>query len=150
MKIEWASNFRSDGTRCKPPPSTMHGWLAKMRGTLLGDEDLRSKGMREMREARAYKANQRKRQQARTGQGFMSLFTVGSSRQKRPVRQLTRGSRASTSTKPRLSTRNHQSSHQSRPSYKSSRSSNTTQRPTRITQPRPRPRPSGRRSGGPH
>lgn len=148
MKIEWASSFRSDGTRCKPPPSTMHGWLAKMRGTLLGDEDLRSKGMKEMRDARAYKAARRKRQQARTGQGLMSFFTVGSSRRTHPARQLTRGSRGSTSTKPRQLTRNHQSSHQSRPSYKTSRSSNTTQRPTRITQPRPRPRPSGRRSGG--
>ncbi|KAF9464364.1 hypothetical protein BDZ94DRAFT_1256273 [Collybia nuda] len=58
MKIEWASSvrlyrffhsfsryslaiplkFRADGTRRRPPPSTMHGWLAKMRGTLIGDE----------------------------------------------------------------------------------------------------------------
>jgi hypothetical protein len=37
------AQFRSDGSRRKPPPSTMHGWLAKMRGTLLGNEDLRSK-----------------------------------------------------------------------------------------------------------
>ncbi|KAJ7904713.1 hypothetical protein B0H14DRAFT_2664075 [Mycena olivaceomarginata] len=37
----------------------MHGWLAKMRGTLLGNEDLRSKGMREMRDARAYKRAKR-------------------------------------------------------------------------------------------
>lgn len=37
------SQFRADGSRRKPPPSTMHGWLAKMRGTLLGNETLRSK-----------------------------------------------------------------------------------------------------------
>ena len=35
--------FRPDGSRRTPPPSTMHGWLAKMRGTLLGDEDLRTR-----------------------------------------------------------------------------------------------------------
>ncbi|CAK5262976.1 unnamed protein product [Mycena citricolor] len=61
MKIEWASNFRSDGSRRRPPPSTMHGWLAKMRGTLLGDEDLRSKGMREMRDAKSFKQNKSKK-----------------------------------------------------------------------------------------
>ncbi|KAF7352620.1 hypothetical protein MVEN_01227600 [Mycena venus] len=55
MKIEWASHFRSDGSRRKPPPSVMHGWLAKMRGTLLGNEDLRTKGMQEMRAARHYR-----------------------------------------------------------------------------------------------
>ncbi|KAF5388060.1 hypothetical protein D9615_000566 [Tricholomella constricta] len=43
MKIEWASSFRPDGSRRRPPPSSMHGWLAKMRGTLLGNEELRSK-----------------------------------------------------------------------------------------------------------
>ncbi|KAK7061894.1 hypothetical protein R3P38DRAFT_2832155 [Favolaschia claudopus] len=61
MKIEWASHFRSDGSRRNPPPSTMHGWLAKMRGTLLGNEDLRSKGMQEMRAARRYKQDKRSR-----------------------------------------------------------------------------------------
>ncbi|KAJ7180292.1 hypothetical protein C8R43DRAFT_1229881 [Mycena crocata] len=59
MKIEWASHFRSDGSKRKPPPSVMHGWLAKMRGTLLGNEELRSKGMREMRDARHYKKAKR-------------------------------------------------------------------------------------------
>ncbi|KAJ7228465.1 hypothetical protein GGX14DRAFT_413286, partial [Mycena pura] len=55
MKIEWPSHFRSDGSRRKPPPSVMHGWLAKMRGTLLGNEELRSKGMAEMRDAQRNK-----------------------------------------------------------------------------------------------
>ncbi|KAJ7683969.1 hypothetical protein B0H17DRAFT_1073141 [Mycena rosella] len=55
MKIEWASHFRNDGSRRKPPPSVMHGWLAKMRGTLIGNEALRTKGMQEMRAARSYK-----------------------------------------------------------------------------------------------
>ncbi|KAJ7929970.1 hypothetical protein B0H13DRAFT_1595843, partial [Mycena leptocephala] len=51
--------FRSDGSRRQPPPSVMHGWLAKMRGTLLGNEALRSKGMQEMRAARHYKKSKR-------------------------------------------------------------------------------------------
>ncbi|KAG6915661.1 hypothetical protein DXG01_010531 [Tephrocybe rancida] len=43
LKIEWASSFNSDGTSRKPDPSTMHGWYAKLRGTLSGNEDLRNK-----------------------------------------------------------------------------------------------------------
>ncbi|PBL02313.1 hypothetical protein ARMGADRAFT_249872 [Armillaria gallica] len=56
MKIEWAADFHRDGSRRRHPiPNTMHGWLAKMRGTIIGDEKLRSKGMREMKAAREYK-----------------------------------------------------------------------------------------------
>ncbi|KAJ7843001.1 hypothetical protein B0H14DRAFT_2359250, partial [Mycena olivaceomarginata] len=32
--------FRRDGSRRKPIPYVMHGWLAKMRRTLLGNEEL--------------------------------------------------------------------------------------------------------------
>ncbi|ESK94441.1 hypothetical protein Moror_8099 [Moniliophthora roreri MCA 2997] len=61
MKIEWASDFHSDGTRrSRPRPSGMHGWLAKMRGTLIGDEKLRSRGMREIREAKALRNSSKK------------------------------------------------------------------------------------------
>ncbi|KAJ7240339.1 hypothetical protein B0H12DRAFT_1326480 [Mycena haematopus] len=80
MKIEWASHFRSDGSRRKPPPSTMHGWLAKLRGTLSGNEELRSKGMREMRAAREYKRSKRsqpkpkRRSVARRDTGSSALF----------------------------------------------------------------------------
>jgi hypothetical protein len=35
--------IRRDGSIRPPRPSTMHGWLAKMRGTLLGNERLRNK-----------------------------------------------------------------------------------------------------------
>ena len=37
------SQLRSDGTRRRPPPNTLHGWLAKMRGTLTGNEELRTR-----------------------------------------------------------------------------------------------------------
>ncbi|KAK0206331.1 hypothetical protein DFS33DRAFT_1313945, partial [Desarmillaria ectypa] len=44
MKIEWEADFHRDGSRRKHPiPNTMHGWLAKMRGTLIGNERLRSR-----------------------------------------------------------------------------------------------------------
>jgi len=74
ITIEWPSSFRKDGSRRRPPPSTMHGWLAKMRGTLLGDEELRSKGMQEMRDARA--ARQRNRARKRQAQGGCTLFSL--------------------------------------------------------------------------
>nr|GAT49056.1 predicted protein [Mycena chlorophos] len=78
MKIEWASHFRSDGSRRKPPPSVMHGWLAKMRGTFLGNEELRSKGMREMRDAKSYKKIQSQRRKSKPPQrrdtGSSALF----------------------------------------------------------------------------
>ncbi|KAF9472956.1 hypothetical protein BDN70DRAFT_423390 [Pholiota conissans] len=76
MKIEWASHFNPDGTRRRPPPSTMHGWLAKMRGTLIGNEELRSRGMREMREAAARRKRhaEAKRLHAATGKSIFSVF----------------------------------------------------------------------------
>jgi len=61
MKIEWASNvckllmwiqceydsaekqYTPDGYRRTPPPSTIHGWLAKWRGTIIGNESLRNR-----------------------------------------------------------------------------------------------------------
>jgi hypothetical protein len=35
--------FASDGRRRQPPPSTIHGWLAKWRGTFIGSEHVRNK-----------------------------------------------------------------------------------------------------------
>src|ERR1700733_11698288 len=73
MKIEWASVryflvfqvikliSSQDVKGEKPRPSTVHGWLTKMRGTLLGDERMRSRGMDEMHAARKYRANKRER-----------------------------------------------------------------------------------------
>ncbi|TFK43705.1 hypothetical protein BDQ12DRAFT_675421 [Crucibulum laeve] len=94
MKIDWASSFRPDGSRRKPPASTMHGWLAKMRGTLLGNESLRSRGMREMREARAmrkYNAAKKKQHQARSGGSIFSFLRP--SKKSKPARTLSRGVR---------------------------------------------------------
>ncbi|KAF8238867.1 hypothetical protein L208DRAFT_1354764 [Tricholoma matsutake] len=101
ITIEWASSFRKDGSRRRPPPSTMHGWLAKMRGTLLGDETLRSKGMQEMREASAVRMHRKARE--RQVQGSRTLFSFFGTHKKTsqpPVRRRTtrdagRGNRGS-------------------------------------------------------
>ncbi|KAK0468135.1 uncharacterized protein EV420DRAFT_1503027 [Desarmillaria tabescens] len=74
MKIEWPADFHRDGSRrTHPIPNTMHGWLAKMRGTLIGDEKLRSKGIREMKAARNYKRMQA-RCKKQPGGFFANLF----------------------------------------------------------------------------
>ncbi|KDR83935.1 hypothetical protein GALMADRAFT_236438 [Galerina marginata CBS 339.88] len=94
MRIEWASHFHPDGRKRTPPPSTMHGWLAKMRGTLLGNEELRSKGMREMRAAKSESKRQaaKKKQQqysTHTGKSTFSFLGFGkSSKSGQPTRHL--------------------------------------------------------------
>ncbi|KAH8830377.1 hypothetical protein DL96DRAFT_1592658 [Flagelloscypha sp. PMI_526] len=79
FRIEWASHFYPDGTR-KPdhrlPVNTMHGWLAKWRGTFSGDERLRTKGMTEMKTAQKVKERQRRQQ----GVGFWSSIFSSSKR----------------------------------------------------------------------
>ncbi|CAA7260026.1 unnamed protein product [Cyclocybe aegerita] len=117
-----SSSFRSDGSRRKPPPSAMHGWLAKMRGTLIGNEDLRSKGIREMRDAGARKRYvKEKAQRSQSG----SLFSFLSLRKNKDKRQPARLSRRPQGTGP------------SRPSP---RPANTTHGSRAV---RPPPRPSG-------
>jgi hypothetical protein len=94
--------FREDGTRRRPPPSAMHGWLAKMRGTLIGDEELRSKvrlssstlyscgnldiqGMREMREAKARKRHFAKlKRQNTSGKTLFSFLGFAKSNKSQP------------------------------------------------------------------
>ena len=86
----------------------MHGWLAKWRGTLLGNEELRSKvntfcpisaqwltlilqGMREMREARAVRKRRAERDgkshHASTGRSIFSIFSFYMGSSKKPVRK---------------------------------------------------------------
>ncbi|KAF9076857.1 hypothetical protein BDP27DRAFT_1209865 [Rhodocollybia butyracea] len=128
MKIEWASDFHRDGSRRRRPiASTMHGWLAKMRGTLSGNESLRSQGMREMKEAK----QNRDRRNAQKSGGVFSFF--GSRR--KPKRKSSGASRSST----RPSLRQHSSgSHrlvgQSSRSGQSRRSSGPSRRGTGTSQ----------------
>jgi len=56
LTIEWESYDEHGRRRIKPPASTVHGWLMKWRGTFSGDEALRRQGIREMRDAKAYRA----------------------------------------------------------------------------------------------
>ncbi|KJA29842.1 hypothetical protein HYPSUDRAFT_152903 [Hypholoma sublateritium FD-334 SS-4] len=81
MEIVWASQLNADGSRRRPPPSAMHGWLAKMRGTLLGDEALRSRGMREMKEAASLRKRRAliKKQRSATGKSIFSFLGFSSS-----------------------------------------------------------------------
>jgi hypothetical protein len=55
FKVTWKSHeYHPDGRpRSRLPASSVHGWLIKWRGTFSGDEALRTRGMREMREASA-------------------------------------------------------------------------------------------------
>ncbi|KAF8969467.1 hypothetical protein BDZ97DRAFT_246303 [Flammula alnicola] len=124
MRIEWASHFNPDGTRRRPPPSTMHGWLAKMRGTLIGDEELRSRGMREMREAAS--ARKYKQYSAQTGKSMFSFLGFGSSGQKQQPRKLQQ--RGTQSRRPTYESTNSRSSR--RPPRRSSGTSHrSSQRP---------------------
>ncbi|KAG5732049.1 hypothetical protein E4T56_gene18748 [Termitomyces sp. T112] len=84
MKIEWASSFNPDGSRRKPDPSFMHGFYAKWRGTFSGNEDLRNKGMQEMRDATKFKRDQaRRKREARKAEG-RSIFSFFFNRKKSP------------------------------------------------------------------
>ncbi|TRM68122.1 hypothetical protein BD626DRAFT_581045 [Schizophyllum amplum] len=76
ITIEWDAHFHSDGTRRKngPPPSKMHGWLAKMRGTISGNEQLRTKGMREMAHANARNKALRERKRKQQGSVLSRWF----------------------------------------------------------------------------
>jgi len=79
-EIVWES-YHSDGRpRNTPLPSTVHGWLTKMRGTLLDNEAMRYQGIKEMKQAaivrvhrKKEEANRKVRDLARTKAGRPSL-----------------------------------------------------------------------------
>ena len=53
--------YHSDGRpRNTPLPSTVHGWLTKMRGTLLDNEPMRRQGIKEMKQATAVRIHRQK------------------------------------------------------------------------------------------
>jgi len=81
INVEWESSVIQHGhNRGKLKSSTVHGWLVKMRGTLVGDERMRRKGIEEMKSA----SRHRKRSTSGRGSGsrrksggggiFSSLF----------------------------------------------------------------------------
>ncbi|PSS35401.1 hypothetical protein PHLCEN_2v1556 [Hermanssonia centrifuga] len=79
LEIEWDS---SDSSRRGLPynrkASTIHGWVTKMRGTLLDNESVRRRGIREMKDAKAIREYKRKRAAERRARGqSSSLFSFG-------------------------------------------------------------------------
>lgn len=76
MKIEWASNYTPDGYRRTPPPSIIHGWLAKWRGTLIGNESLRNRGMAEMRKAASFRRARKRYEQKKAMKGGRSNHSL--------------------------------------------------------------------------
>jgi hypothetical protein len=115
--------FRSDGTRRRPPPSATHGWLAKIRGTLTGNEELRSKvrlssfvlcscginitldiqGMREMKDARArrrYAAKVKRQRSVNSGRTLFSFLGISNGKKSQPPNVISK--RRTTSPKPSI------------------------------------------------
>ncbi|KAF9651122.1 hypothetical protein BDM02DRAFT_3127246 [Thelephora ganbajun] len=83
-QIVWES-YHSDGRpRNTPLPSTVHGWLTKMRGTLFDNETIRYRGIKEMKQAAAVRilrqkeeAEHKLRNLARAEAGRSPLQPVG-------------------------------------------------------------------------
>ncbi|TCD69843.1 hypothetical protein EIP91_005920 [Steccherinum ochraceum] len=85
IDIEWDSQL-DDRTRRRHPyrykNSTVHGWVTKMRGTITGNERIRSSGIEEMKRAKRDRRRRQKRtaeeRHARGGHssfgGFFSMF----------------------------------------------------------------------------
>ncbi|EKM59250.1 uncharacterized protein PHACADRAFT_249569 [Phanerochaete carnosa HHB-10118-sp] len=81
IDIEWETDndTRSDGTK-RPysrKASMIHGWVTKMRGTLVGNERTRWKGIREMKAAKAIRKykRQRAKEHSSRGQHDSGLFS---------------------------------------------------------------------------
>ncbi|KAF9651134.1 hypothetical protein BDM02DRAFT_3111176 [Thelephora ganbajun] len=83
-EIVWESYHSGGRPRNTPLPSTIHGWLTKMRGTLLDNETIRYRGIKEMKQAAAVRilrqkeeAERKLRNLARANAGRSPLQPVG-------------------------------------------------------------------------
>ncbi|KAI0637970.1 hypothetical protein C8Q77DRAFT_401060 [Trametes polyzona] len=84
--IEWESDEERARHRHRRKASTVHGWVTKMRGTLLGSEATRQRGLREMKEARAIRRAKQEHPEAfrtrnRSGGTVLWIFPRRSRRQ---------------------------------------------------------------------
>ena len=78
---------QDDPRRRRPKPSTVHGWLCKMRGTIIGNERMRQQGRREMQEARAARtSSKRPRPKATQSKPILSFLIGGGGGGKPPAR----------------------------------------------------------------
>jgi len=144
--VVWES-YHSDGRpRNTPLPSTVHGWLTKMRGTLLDNETVRYQGIKEMKQAAAVRVH-RQKEEAERKLRDLARVKAGRAPLKPPAKQpwlrlsfmrnrpkpIARGS-----TRPSATTRKSSSSHtqkrkhpssSSRPRHTSTSGNRTTKRP---------------------
>ncbi|KAI1786657.1 hypothetical protein LXA43DRAFT_897586 [Ganoderma leucocontextum] len=74
--IEWDSATERAHRRDRRKASTIHGWLVKMRGTLLGRESTRRVGIREMREAAAVRKYKKQHPEQFRGRPKGSVFWI--------------------------------------------------------------------------
>lgn len=120
-------DLRRDGSKrpYNQKASTIHGWVTKLRGTLSGNERTRTRGIREMRAAKATRQYRRKRAAERKARGRSSgsgLFAfLGLGKKKKSSRHgsqravITRGSSSRSTKKGGESTLHF--SHRTRPSH---------------------------------
>ncbi|EIW61496.1 uncharacterized protein TRAVEDRAFT_18191 [Trametes versicolor FP-101664 SS1] len=95
--VEWDSE--EDGhRRHRRKASTVHGWVTKMRGTLLGSENTRRQGLYEMKEARAIRRHKQEHPEAyRTrnrSNGGTILWIFPRRSRRRPEREHDHGHRS--------------------------------------------------------
>ncbi|KAK7695764.1 hypothetical protein QCA50_000401 [Cerrena zonata] len=91
FEIEWDANHDQHSRRRNPyrsKASTIHGWVTKLRGTLLDNEAVRRQGIREMKDAkhlREYRKQRKAHDRSRGGshRGFLSFFTSSKTLKKR-------------------------------------------------------------------
>ncbi|KAH8106040.1 hypothetical protein BXZ70DRAFT_917899 [Cristinia sonorae] len=78
IEIEWDSHL-DERTRRRHPyhrkNSTIHGWVTKIRGTITGNERIRSSGIEEMRRARSERRRRAKQSEER-GQSSWRIFSI--------------------------------------------------------------------------
>ena len=77
---------QDDPRRRRPKPSTVHGWLCKMRGTIIGNERMRQQGRREMQEARAARTSSKRPRPKATQSKPILSFLIGGGGGKPPAR----------------------------------------------------------------
>ncbi|KAI0082428.1 hypothetical protein K474DRAFT_1655194 [Panus rudis PR-1116 ss-1] len=78
FEIEWDSHADAHSRRRIPyrhKASTIHGWVTKLRGTLLDNEAVRKQGIQEMRDAKRIR-KERKMHARGSSNGFLSFFTI--------------------------------------------------------------------------
>jgi hypothetical protein len=78
LNVEWESSVIQHGhNRGTLKSSTVHGWLVKMRGTLVGDEKMRWRGIQEMKAASRHRKRNAARPPSRRSSGSRKKSNSG-------------------------------------------------------------------------